>query len=294
MLPQTLQQWQDFLSLFEKEHKNSPTFDKDYLELTKFAAHSLLQNNKLKDARQLYNRALQLANQQQDRDSLAEILNSLAQIYYMEADLDDAYNFALQSLNIYRELYGENSRQVADAYNNLAIIAERRGDTEKAIELITKNIEIAQQLPDIDSAYLISSYNNLAGIYWSAGQMRQALYYLEKARSLSEQTGEDNDLQLAEIYNNLALINMEIGHLDLAMKFQKKALDIYDRTEQDASFDRAISYKNLAVICKKQNQIVEAIQALDKSIQLLRAIFPYGNPEIEKALEIKEQWMAQL
>ena len=292
-LPQTFQDWEEFFARYDQEMADNQSYEKDKIGLMQFAAGELLRNNDYQGAKNFLQRALQMAKKIQDPISQAEILNSLAQIFYSEQKLEDALLYIEQALEIFKQHRGDDSPEVVDMYNNMAIIQEAAGNYDEAIRLMMENIKRVRESDQFDDLYLATSYNNLAGIFWSRQQPQNALEYLAKAKEIKENLLDPDDPQLAEIYNNMALINLSLGNLGQAEYYQRRANQIIEKNNPE-SHEMVTGLRNMALIFERQDKLIEALDLLNQAITLLRKLFPYGHPEIDEAEQIRREWEERL
>ncbi len=292
-LPVTFQDWQEFFDRYDKEMADSAGYEKDKIGLMQFAASELINNNDYQGAKNFLQRALKIAEKNKDRIAQAELLNTLAQIFYNEHKLEDALLYIEQALEIYKQEKGEQAQEVIDMYNNLAIIYEAVGDYDQAITMMMENIKRVKESGDYDELYLATSYNNLAGIFWSRQQPQNALEYLAKAKEIKEKVLKDDDPQLAEIYNNMSLINLSLNNVAQAEHYQAKANQIIKNSNPESP-EMVTGLRNMALIYEKKGNMVEAIKLLTEAISLLKKLFPYGHPEIDEAEQVRKDWEARL
>ncbi len=293
VLPQTYNDWLEFFENYKKEFADSATYEKDKIGLLQFAAEELMKKNDFNGAKKFLDQGIKLAEKLGNRKLIADLLNTLAQVFYAQRDMQNADLYMTKAIEIFKQEFGEDAPEVINLYNNLAIIKEGLGDYDQAILLMLENIKRAKESGKFDQMYFASAYNNIAGIFWSKNQPENAREYLEKAREIKEKNLSADDPQLADVYNNLALVNLNLGNLQQAERYQSMAYDIIHQHNPE-SMEMVTALRNMALIKKEKNQTIEALEYLSRAVDILKKMFPHGHPEIDEALEVKRQWEEEL
>jgi tetratricopeptide (TPR) repeat protein len=121
-----------------------------------------------------YNASLLIAQELNNTEIQASILNNIAGIYRAIGQLDDALHCYQTSLN----LQSDDAKKSV-IYNNMALIYEQKGEYQKAIECSHKAIEIDEKHKDYTHAAVHKL--NLAETYRRAKDLEKAERYLIEA-----------------------------------------------------------------------------------------------------------------
>lgn len=136
------------------------------------------------------------------RENYALLLNNIAYNYGQLKDLQKAIDLTLQSIDIFRELYGDSYPLIATSYNNLASLYEALGENDKAISFANKSLLFLSDTEGENSAKYAAALNNLAGYYANSGNYNSAKdSYNESLKILSIIVGEDHPDYLQTMIN---------------------------------------------------------------------------------------------
>ena len=106
---------------------------------------------------ELYAEGLALAEAADDRRGAANVHGTLAMVYWLRCDFDEAVAEATAARDIYRAL--GDVEGVVSSLANLGIVARYKGDTERSLALLTESLSLAEGIGFRE------------GIAWSAEQL---------------------------------------------------------------------------------------------------------------------------
>lgn len=256
-----------------------------------------------------YQNAIDLCQQLDLKNKLAELYSELSEIYIARSEWDHAQNILnlamtisneiddeLGSANAYRRLgsvsWGigkisdaekmldrgleiaerlDNKPLLAKLYMEFGAIFNLRGDYKKSIELMMKSLRISE---DINDKYdLAKAYNNIGDVYAVWGETENAIKWFEKCVKISREIGTVGTLAFA--LANLAENYVKINELDMAEANCREALRIFERTGE----------KNAMGWCHK---IFGMIHGQNKRWDLAIANFEHFRKMVEEANEAQD------
>jgi tetratricopeptide (TPR) repeat protein len=170
------------------------------------------------------------------------------------------------SVSLFRHILGrlEEDRYKADIYHRLGAYYAERGDAIKAVQQYTEALSVNPAfLPALKSRGLLRL---------STGAILEALVDLEEAHAIQSD---------AEVSQGLSVAYAQTGQPDLALQHCNEAIRL-DPND-------AITYLNCAVFLTSQGKFAEAVEYLQKALQLdpdnqdsrlllSRLTVPLGNP----------------
>lgn len=189
---------------------------------------AFFEENKGEEAEKLMQESIARAMEEQDDNSLLQLLNELLG-YYRETSR-------------YEEAYLLSERAIAQA--------ERMG-LEGTIPYATTLL-------------------NVANVYRAGGRLEESLEkYLLVQEIYRQQLSPDNMLA-AGLQNNISLLYQEMGEYEKAKECQLKALQIVK--DKDAAYELGVTYANLAATCVQLEQLEEAREYAEKSMETFSGI----------------------
>ena len=85
-----------------------------------------------------YNRALHIAEKNNDSIYMATSYNNIGSVYSDKGDYDKALEYYNKALTIRKAKLGEEHTNVATSYNNMGLVYSKKGDYDKALEYYNK------------------------------------------------------------------------------------------------------------------------------------------------------------
>ncbi len=158
---------------------------------------------------ELSQKAIEIANDIDDKELLANAYNSLGACY----DDMELYDIAIdhyKNANKYAQEINDK-RLICFTSINLSVLYEKKGDTEKSRYYHKKGVEIAQSSKEKSLRYIPDL--QLAWQYQHNEEHDKALDYLERSLETNPEIYTKGD-----IYNKIAQIYLEQGNLPLAEK----------------------------------------------------------------------------
>ena len=314
----------------EKLPKDNPEFQNGLASTYNNLA--ILQSDQLEDyesAERNYNKAIEI-REKLPKDN-PEFQNDLARAYInlasFQSDQLEDYESAERNYNkaikIIEKLPKDNPQfqyDLARAYKGLAILkSDHLGGYESAESNYNKAIKIIEKLPKDNPEFLIdlsTAYNNLANLQSEhLEDYESAERNYNKAIKIIEKLPKDNPEflnYLATAYNHHANLQSDhIGDYISAERNYNKAIEISEKLPDNPQFQNGLAstYNNLAYCYFYQKQYLEAIEQVNKAIDIAYylsqkdskyliewigykhslAEFVFNKGEVEKAKGILEE-----
>jgi len=228
--------------------------------LTVNLADIYLQQYKYLEARELYEKAINITKEMEDRNNEAYTDEKVGIISYYLGDYEKAEEYLKKALVIRLQI-GDKKGEAAD-YANLGNVFHSLGEYGKAKEYLEKALAITIQIGDKNGE--ASSYGNLGTLFTSLGQYDKAKEYLEKALAIKIKIGEKDGE--ASSYGNLGTVFTSLGQYDEAKEFLEKALAI--RIQIGDRQGEASSYVNLGTVFMSLGDYNKAKEYLEKALAI--------------------------
>ncbi|XP_078360211.1 tetratricopeptide repeat protein 28-like [Oculina patagonica] len=251
------------------------------------------------EARELYEKAINITRKASDRAAEATSYGNLAHVFHSLGEYDKAKEYNGKALAINIEI-GNRAGEAA-IYGNLGTVFHSLGEYDKAKEYFEKALAINIEIDD--RAGEASCYGNLGCVFQSLGEYEKAKEYPEKALAINieihDRAGE------AANYGNLGNVFKSLGEYDKAKEYYEKALAINFETGNRAG--EAANYGNLGTVFESLGEYDKAKEHHEKALAIKIEIGDrageaanYGNlgtvfqslGEYEKAREYLEKALA--
>ena len=154
----------------------------------------------------------------EDRNNQLDCLNEISSIYFKLGDCPSALHYILQSLRINTEL--GDSEGIANNYNELGRLYIFLQEYQNAIDHFKKGMKIFEGLKN--KSQMVNSYYLLGNAYNWLDEYDKALYYLLRASNSIEQL-EDIDTKVKTL-GSLAILYTKLKDFEKAINFFNEAL----------------------------------------------------------------------
>ncbi|MCG8404087.1 MAG: serine/threonine-protein kinase [Phycisphaerales bacterium] len=144
-------------------------------------------------------------------------------------DLERAESYLRESLEMYRNLVGEQNGSFASVLNNLATVVRARGKLGEAQELLEQSLATYRKLYGDSHPYIGNVENSLARLKEIQGDVEGAEASYVSAIEILRKTLGERHVMLATVMNNLASLRHDQNRLDEAEETYQESLSIYEK-----------------------------------------------------------------
>ncbi len=222
------------------------------------------------EALQAYDESLKICDRigEGAREVRMASYNDMSHVYSNQEQFDQALDLAKKSLELSKEIYGEDGVQNGPRYYSLGFTYYRSGDYDRAIEAITKGISILESGggPEMQIGL---GYNNLSAVYVAKLDQEGALQSTQASEQILGKYLEPNHEAFGNIQWDLALMYADLGNYVEAENHARKAISIFESRfgpkfpqlpdlyhhlgyclDQRQEFDEALSWHQAALAMK--------------------------------------------
>lgn len=182
--------------------------------------------NQGKEAEKLLSRAIEQAVEEEDDDSLLQLLNELLG-YYRETDEREAVDrLAAQTVAQAKRMGLEGTVPYATTLLNVANAYRACGRLEDSLERYREVEEIYQKELEPDSMFVAGLKNNLSLLYQEMGDFRRAKENLLQALAIAERKEEPYEIGIT--CANLAGTCAQLGELAEAKEYAERSAKVFE------------------------------------------------------------------
>jgi len=170
-----------------------------------------------------YQKALKLHKNKSD-ETAAKIYNQIGIIYDLTEDNTKAIKFYEESLQIKKQVYGSNHKDIANAYNNIGdcLVDLKQFDAARDNHLMS--LAIRKKLKD--QIGLSVSYINVGNTYSSEGQYQKALEYHTKGLEILNSSEKAPATLTTQFIRQIAAQHYQLGNYNEALVNSQKAMQV--------------------------------------------------------------------
>jgi len=213
-----------------------------------------------KKAVEIFNQALSIRRQINDRPGLIVTLNNLAITYQNMGEPRESLGFLIEIRELLKDI-GDRAKEAA-FLNNICVIHENIGEYTKAIEFCNQALSIRHDLNDERGVATV--LNSLGNAYGDMGQYERALDLYTQSQALHAKFG--NESSEAIEFNNLGWLYANLGDYEKAIEFYNKALAIFRK--QDNQFRQGNTLSNIAANYADLGDFKKALEINEEALKL--------------------------
>jgi tetratricopeptide (TPR) repeat protein/DNA-binding MarR family transcriptional regulator len=228
-------------------------------ELQIIKGHVLRMNGEWEDARECYNKSLELSKLHEDDIGKARAYNAIGTVFYRQGKWNEAMDSFNHGLKIAEN--EKDEQYCSKLYSNIALIHWGEGDYNSAKDLIQKSLDLCNKLNDIKG--IARAYNNLGIIYWEKKELDEAITAYKMSLKLSQEL--EDKRTIAILYDNLGEVYRVKGISKKAKEYYQKSLDL--SKELGFKWQIAEVYCNLGQMYQDKNR-TKSTEYLNSALEI--------------------------
>jgi tetratricopeptide (TPR) repeat protein/uncharacterized protein YraI len=223
-----------------------------------------------------------------DDPAVADVLDSLAQLYNNQGRSADAEPLLKRSLAIREKALGPGHPDVAESLNNLAELYEKQGRNADAVPLRKRALAINEKARDpnhpdpasIDNRELREAATLMvkAAELYQAGKFAEAVPLTQRALAITEKMLGPNDPGVAMLLSRLAMLYVQLGRYADAEPLYKRAVAIAD------DLDVVESLNGLADLYNDHGRYADAEPIYKRSLAIREKALGPDHPDVATSL----------
>lgn len=218
------------------------------------------ENSLLRSELKRYKSLLLIAQKNQNKKQIAELLNKIGSLYFFLNERELAIEYYEKALKIELEL--NNKQGVALTYKNIATLYFSWYSYNKAIKYYNKSLSIREKLNDL--LEISKLHYEIGKVYYEKGDFNNAVRSYKE--SLKNDSLLNNKQNIAAALNNLGIIYYKHNDFKKAMEYYNKSLLIYQKIGY--KYGSALTLNNIGNINYSHENFNEAIDDYQKSIDI--------------------------
>ena len=183
-------------------------------------------------------------------------------------DYDNAIFYHKKALEIYKQVYGENSLYAADAYYNMGNAYSSKEDYQNSIIYHKKALKIYEQKEGLYHSDTASTYNCIGWDYYGINDYKNALSFFENALNSFKKVFGEYDYNTSYAYSNIGLVYKELYNYDKSLYYYQQALSILQQITDENDIALASIYENIADIYLENGSNSNALDYYEKSLEI--------------------------
>ena len=206
--------------------------------------------------------AYKLYSKSNNRIGIARCSDNLGSIFRYMGSNEKSLKFHLEALAIFTEL--RDTSGLISVKNNLGILYRTLENKQKSLTFYKEALNLAQKT---NSKLLSTVLNSIGSYYWYQKSFDSSLYYYQHALMVKPTSLLLKERHCAAL-NNIGNIYRSKENLDSSIIYYTESLK---KSNQYELFNlSSITLKNFGIVYTKLGKYDEALNSIDKSIQLAK------------------------
>ena len=217
-----------------------------------------------------YNKALEIARENDLPHMKAKSINGIGYVKYVEGEYDYAMENFMEAIDIWEK--NDNQRGIAGGLNGIGLIQNMQEHYRQSIRNHHKSLEIAKQIAD--TSLLSHNHFNMGISYYSLKKYDSALLHAQKALQFKKEVGKFKEG--LRMFNLMGNIYTDKGKYEKAISAFTKVINTENYNNK---WELSYAMAGLAEVFKETGEF-------DKGIN-------YGIRSYELAKEVNAKWDKQ-
>ncbi|MBN2173198.1 MAG: tetratricopeptide repeat protein [Bacteroidales bacterium] len=230
------------------------------------------------EALNYYLQALNIYKVIEEKQGIANCADAAGRIYRLLGDYNSALDFHLKAYDIYKEL--NNEQGIASSLINAGVVYRNLGKKDMALKNYEGALEIGEKIKNQEVR--VNALVSIGNVYWYEEKNQEALSYYEQALKIARQYDYNGD-HPGGILNNIGNVYRNMGNFNKAIEYYHLSLNVSQKIGDKNLI--AVILKNIGIAYKDNEQYTLAIQNLNESRNLASDI---------KLLRIERETLEQL
>ena len=200
---------------------------------------------------------------------------------YMELGLlDQAAPLIESSLDLRREIYGDQHPEVAQSLHLLSQLRSNQGDDVSARDLERQALELRRKLFAGDHPAVAESLNFLGLAALQSGELDPAEALFREALAMRRKLFDEHSFEVGQALNNLALVLHSRGDYEAAEPLYRQSLEAWRHVYGDDHAEVALSMANLAGLLQDLEDYEAAEALMRDSMEIARRQLGDEHPRV--------------
>jgi tetratricopeptide (TPR) repeat protein len=220
----------------------------------------------------------------EDTGDLIDLLNAMGIYLSGRAELTSARELFQRALQLAEAAQGADHSKVADLLDNLGLVLRRLGELHRARDHHLRALRIKTAALDPIHPAVALSLNNLAGVLGDLGEHPAACDLLQQAVTIQEAIYGPNDPEVAHTLRELGMSLTNLGEPASAIAPLRRALAIQRAIYSDGDPEVGRTLGALGVALKELGDYPAARDHLQTALTIAESSYGPEHPEVARHL----------
>lgn len=213
---------------------------------------------------------------------IADTYGSLGVIYLRKDDVDNAEFFTKQSLETYKNSYGNNciksfAKEIASIYNNLGLLYHVQGNYTDAKKEYIYALELLKNHHNTSNGLAATLYCNLGDLYFDTDFFIEAMNQYDIGLKIQIDVFGEYSSDVASTYFSKGNLFKFIGDYENANKMYTRSIEIREFLFGLKNEAVSQSYNALALLNMEEKDFISAKKNLNQALNIRLSLYGENN-----------------
>ncbi|MCG3126012.1 MAG: Serine/threonine-protein kinase PknD [Phycisphaerae bacterium] len=236
-------------------------------------------------AEEYYRRSLPIIESRLGRHPrVASALTNLGQTLQLLGRLDQAESYFRRSVELQREMLGDDHPHVAICLNNLAMCLRVAGKLDEAEDGLRRSLKVMEARFGLGHPTVAAAINNLASLVFDRGRFQEADDLMRQATEGCIRALGEKHPDVAQCICNRGAMRNAMGDLDGARSLYQQALELRREVLGPEHAEIARNMHELGRVLMKQGELAAAEPLLRDAFAMRQRLLDARHPDIADSL----------
>ena len=189
-------------------------------------------------------------------------------LLYKQGKYDQAKQRYEQVIEIVKNIYGDDTPEIAKVYGHLSMVYGQLGNNQKQRELLDQAFEIYKKRGEsIGVAYIFGKY----GSYFDdRGDYPTAKYYFNRELVIRKKFFREGHHEMGDVINNLGTIYYKQNQLEKTLEHFEQAQAIWEAYWGSGYPYLGIGYSNIGSVQRRLKKYEKSLESYDNAIAVFK------------------------
>lgn len=232
-----------------------------------YQVNELLRNWVKNSAIEFVNAMIENSENSGSDENISILCNQVGYALNVNGEYDEALIMLDNSLQIARNIYGDDHINCSVVCNNIGQIYVNKGEYENALAYLRKALDLQQRSEEPDQYAMAKTVMSVGAASFHMDKYKDALDCYQWALNINLSL-DGNGEEVASNYDNLGSVHKILGNTDEANACYLKAISIREEKFGDMHPDTNLSYNNYASMLSDIGQQDKALEYFEKVLHV--------------------------
>ncbi|MBL8271486.1 serine/threonine-protein kinase [Steroidobacter sp.] len=215
----------------------------------------------------------------------ARLLASIGRAFRRSGDPERSLSYLEDAVHLRRQMPNGGGLTAAEDMSEMAVTLRTLGDTKGSAKILEEAMQLCERIGGQNTPTYATLLTNRGRVEFASGDVTRSRQSFEQSLALNRQLRGPNDQEVAVVLLDLSLVFMWMDDIPSVERVTRQAVDIFRLTANALHPDRVLAETRLGEALLMQNQINEAGQLFESTLESQRTLFGNNSRQVAEVLD---------